>query len=254
MAKPYLSPDSFRFFAHRGLTVGRDGQTFDENSQPAFEAALAAGATYLEVDVRASRDGVSVICHDETLLRVAGQDSRVADLDWAELSAISLLNGSRLMSLEQLLALYETAKVNIDIKSTDAAVPTAEVIVRLKAQDRVLVSSFSEKRRLATTELLPGVATSGSAKRLLLTWLAHKLGSEALLRRALSGLDALQIPISSGPLRFDTEGFIRAVRTQAVELHYWTINDPDLALELRARGANGVVSDRIDIIAAALAE
>jgi glycerophosphoryl diester phosphodiesterase len=254
VAKPYLSPDSFRLFAHRGLTVSQDGQKLDENSQPAFEAALAAGATYLEVDVRASRDGVSLICHDETLLRVAGQDARVADLDWAELSTISLLNGSRLMSLEQLLVGYQTAKVNIDIKSTDAAEPTAEVIVRLKAQDRVLVSSFSEKRRLATTELLPGVATSGSAKRFLMTWLAHKLGSESLLRKALIGLDALQIPIASGPMRFDTEGFIRAVREQGVELHYWTINDPALALELRARGANGVVSDRIDLIAAALAE
>jgi glycerophosphoryl diester phosphodiesterase len=37
-------------------------------------------------------------------------------------------------------------------------------------------------------------------------------------------------------------------------VHYWTINDPATALELRARGANGVVSDRIDLIAAALAE
>ncbi len=254
MAKPYLSPDSFRFFAHRGLTVGRDGQTFDENSQPAFAAALAAGATYLEVDVRASRDGVSVICHDETLLRVAGQDSRVADLDWAELSAISLLNGSRLMSLEQLLALYETAKVNIDIKSTDAAEPTAEVIVRLKAHDRVLVSSFSEKRRAATVALLPGIATSGSASQLLKTWLAHKLGSKTMLGRTLAGLDALQIPKSRGPLRFDSEKFISAVKAFGVEIHYWTINDPGQARTLRARGANGVVSDRIDLIIAALAE
>jgi glycerophosphoryl diester phosphodiesterase len=87
-----------------------------------------------------------------------------------------------------------------------------------------------------------------------MTWLAHKLGSGLLLRRALSGLDALQIPISSGPMRFDTEAFIAAVREQGVELHYWTINDSALALELRARGANGVVSDRIDLISAALAE
>jgi glycerophosphoryl diester phosphodiesterase len=98
------------------------------------------------------------------------------------------------------------------------------------------------------------VATSGSAQRLLLTWLAHKLGSVTLLRKALNGLDALQIPIASGRLRFDTKAFIAAVRAQGVEVHYWTINDPALALELRARGANGVVSDRIDLIAAALAE
>ena len=254
MAKPYLSPAAFRLFAHRGLQVSLAGEPIDENTEPSFARALAAGATYLEVDVRASRDGVSVVCHDETLLRVAGVEVKVRDLDWSELAAIPLNNGARLMSLEQLLVGFESAKVNIDIKSMDAAAATAEVIIRLKAHDRVLVSSFSEKRRLATLRLLPGVATSGSAKRLLMTWFAHKVGSAALLRTALRGLDALQIPTSSGPLRFDSESFIRAVRSQAVEVHYWTINDPAIALELRARGANGVVSDRIDLIAAALAE
>jgi glycerophosphoryl diester phosphodiesterase len=159
-----------------------------------------------------------------------------------------------LISLEQLLAGFETVRVNIDIKSMDAAAPTAEVIGRLKAQNRVLVSSFSEKRRQATVRLLPGVATSGSAVRLLMTWLAHRLGSAALLGLALRGLDALQIPTSSGPLRFDSEKFIRAVTGLGVEVHFWTINDPAIALELRARGASGVVSDRIDLISAALAE
>ena len=254
MTKPYLSPVAFRFLAHRGLTVGAAGEPIDENTAPAFARALAVGAGYLEVDVHASRDGIAIVCHDETLERVAGNPAAVSELTWNELAQIRLHHGATLISLEQLLKTFYTARVNIDIKSMDAAVPTAEVIARLKAQDRVLVSSFSEKRRLATTALLPGVATSGSAQRLLLTWLAHKLGSVTLLRKALNGLDALQIPIASGRLRFDTKAFIAAVRAQGVEVHYWTINDPALALELRARGANGVVSDRIDLIAAALAE
>jgi glycerophosphoryl diester phosphodiesterase len=254
LAKPYLSPAEFRLFAHRGLQIGLAGEPIDENTEPAFARALAAGASYLEVDVRASRDGVSVVCHDETLQRVAGIEAKVNELDWQELAAIPLNHGARLISLEQLLAGFETVRVNIDIKSMDAAAPTAEVIGRLKAQNRVLVSSFSEKRRLATVRLLPGVATSGSAVRLLMTWLAHRVGSAALLGRALRGLDALQSPTSSGPLRFDSEKFIRAVTGLGVEVHFWTINDPAIALELRARGASGVVSDRIDLISAALAE
>lgn len=254
MAKPYLSPESFRFFAHRGLTVGAAGESIDENTEPAFARALAVGAGYLEVDVRASRDGVAVVCHDETLLRVAGRDARVANLDWVELSAISLRNGARLISLEQLLTKFASAKVNIDIKSMDAAAPSAEVIARLKAQDRVLVSSFSERRRAATVALLPAIATSGSASQLLKTWLAYKLRSKTLLGRTLAGLDALQIPTSRGPLRFDSERFITEVKAFGVEVHYWTINDPEQARTLRARGANGVVSDRIDLMISALAE
>ena len=51
-----------------------------------------------------------------------------------------------------------------------------------------------------------------------------------------------------------SESFIAAVKSFGVEIHYWTINDPEIAKQLRARGANGVVSDRIDLMIAALAE
>jgi len=254
MAKPYLSPVSFRFLAHRGLTVGENSQQLDENTQSAFARALQVGANYLEVDVRASRDGVVVVCHDADLVRIADRPQKVAELDWAVLEAIPLRNGGKLMSLEQLLSQFGDARINIDIKSLDAAEGTAQAVRRQNAQDRVLISSFSEGRRAATVALLPGIATSGSASRLLMTWLAHKLGSKALLRRSLEGLDALQIPLSRGLLRFDSESFISAVRGFGVEVHYWTINDPKTAKLLRSRGANGIVSDRIDLIVAALAE
>ena len=254
MAKPYLSPASFRFLAHRGLTVGENSQPIDENTQLAFARALQVGATYLEVDVRASRDGVVVVCHDVDLARIAGRPEKVAELDWVTLEAISLRNGGKLMSLEQLLSQFGNARVNIDIKSLDAAEGTAQVVLSQNAQDRVLISSFSESRRAATVALLPGIATSGSASGLLKTWLAYKLGSRTLLARTLKGLDALQIPTSRGPLRFDSESFIAAVKSFGVEIHYWTINDPEIAKQLRARGANGVVSDRIDLMIAALAE
>ena len=254
MTAPYLSPKAFRFFAHRGLTVGEAGEAIDENTEPAFARALAVRAGYLEVDVRASRDGIVVVCHDETLERIAGKTVAVRDLDWAELAQIPMKNGANLISLEELLERFANAKVNIDIKSMDAAAATANVIVKLTAQDRVLISSFSERRRAATVALLPGVATSGSASQLLKTWLAHKLGSKGLLRKTLVGLDALQIPTSRGLLRFDSETFISAVKACGVEVHYWTINDPEQAKLLRARGANGLVSDRIDLMMAALAE
>jgi glycerophosphoryl diester phosphodiesterase len=60
-------------------------------------------------------------------------------------------------------------------------------------------------------------------------------------------LTALQIPRSSGPLRFDSAGFIRAVQQAGLEVHYWTINSPDEMNELLDLGANGLVTDRCDL-------
>lgn len=253
-SKQYLSPVAFRFLAHRGLAVAANGTRLDENSAAAFARALEVGATHLETDVQASKDGVAVICHDPDLLRIAGVKSKVADLTWQQLSELRLEHGSPLITLEQALTQFKTAKFNIDIKDAGAVGATVEVISRLGATDRVLVSSFSEKRRIDALAQLPGVATSASASRLLKIWFAWRLGLKHQLTKLLSDLDALQLPVHRGLIRFDSGAFIAEIARHAVELHFWTINDPMLARVLRARGAHGIVSDRIDDIIVALAE
>ncbi|MFK7885873.1 MAG: glycerophosphodiester phosphodiesterase family protein [Gammaproteobacteria bacterium] len=66
--------------AHRGF-AGR----YPENTVLALAAAVAYGARFLEFDIQLTRDGVPVVCHDETLER-CGNDSRsVLDVDWAQL-------------------------------------------------------------------------------------------------------------------------------------------------------------------------
>lgn len=252
--KAYLSPVGFRFLAHRGLAVAADGSLLDENTAEAFARALEAGATHLETDVQSSKDGVAVICHDADLQRIAGVNSKVADLTWQQLSELRLEHGSSLITLEQALTRFANAKFNIDIKDAASVEPTVAAIKRLGATDRVLVSSFSEKRRIAAISQLPGVATSASASRLLKIWFAWRFGLKQSLAELLSDIDALQLPVSRGMFRFDSEAFIAEIARHAVELHFWTINDPMLARVLRARGAHGIVSDRIDDIIVALAE
>jgi glycerophosphoryl diester phosphodiesterase len=58
----YLDAAGPRVFAHRGFADRVPGNTI-----AAFRAALDAGATHLESDVRATRDGVPVLFHDERL-------------------------------------------------------------------------------------------------------------------------------------------------------------------------------------------
>ena len=69
--------------AHRGAS-----EVAPENSAEAFEAAIAAGADFIETDLRLSRDGVPVSAHDADLMRLAGDPRAIADLDMEELRAI----------------------------------------------------------------------------------------------------------------------------------------------------------------------
>ena len=69
-------------YAHRGASL-----KCPENTLPAFERALAAGADVLELDVHPTSDGVFVVSHDPTAERVAGVARALADASWATVSS-----------------------------------------------------------------------------------------------------------------------------------------------------------------------
>lgn len=60
------------------LVIAHRGASFDlpENTLPAFERALEAGADYVEFDVHAAADGSLVVCHD----RPRGGELRLEEL------------------------------------------------------------------------------------------------------------------------------------------------------------------------------
>lgn len=68
--------------AHRGYQ-----QQYPENTWPALEAALRAGACWLEFDVQLCRDDRFVLMHDDNLQRTAGIDQPVPTTDSTGLTA-----------------------------------------------------------------------------------------------------------------------------------------------------------------------
>ncbi|MEO7013819.1 MAG: glycerophosphodiester phosphodiesterase family protein [Dokdonella sp.] len=70
---------------HRGWPA-----RFPENSLEGFDAAVSAGARWLECDVQLSADGVPFVCHDVSLKRTAGVDRDITDMRAAELDAVTV--------------------------------------------------------------------------------------------------------------------------------------------------------------------
>jgi glycerophosphoryl diester phosphodiesterase len=134
------------------------------------------------------------------------------------------------------------------VKNQAAITDLAVTIAKHAARDRFLITSFSEKRRKAALKAIPGVATSPSGLLVLKIWLRIRLGLS--VRKLLNLVNVLQIPVSYGLIRFDSPRFIESVKRHGVELVYWTINDPAEATRLRQIGANGIVTDRSDLMTA----
>ncbi|MEA4870246.1 MAG: glycerophosphodiester phosphodiesterase [Christensenella sp.] len=66
--------------AHRGFS-----SRYPENTMLAFERAIELGADGAEFDVQLTKDGVPVVFHDESLLRITGEDKLVKNLTLSEL-------------------------------------------------------------------------------------------------------------------------------------------------------------------------
>ena len=72
-------------YTHRGLF----GNGIPENSLAAFRASCEAGYG-IELDVALSRDGVPMVFHDDSLLRMCGVDARISDYTAEELGKMPL--------------------------------------------------------------------------------------------------------------------------------------------------------------------
>jgi glycerophosphoryl diester phosphodiesterase len=243
--------------AHRGLvTADAVGGGIAENSFAAVAAAQSAGARYVESDCHLTADGVVVLFHDEDLSRVTGDPRRVADVSAGELEGLMASRGG-LITLAQALDAFPTMRFNLDVKADAAAIPVGRAIAPFG--DRVLVTSFSDRRRrtalaaaAATGRGIPPATSAGT------TTIARVLGalstrSDRLLARTLRGIDALQVPERRGRLRIVSPRLLAAAHRLGVEVHVWTVNDPQDMVRLVHMGVDGIVTDRADVALRTLA-
>lgn len=233
--------------AHRGL-VPHDAEGIVENSLAALAAAQAAGVPYVESDCHITVDGVVVLFHDDDLSRVTGDPRPIRDVPVRELEELMSTRGG-LVTLAQAFDAFPTLRFNLDVKAEDAADPVGREVAR--HSERVLLTSFSDARRrraLAAAAQEGGdAATSAGTSTTARVVAAVASRSARLVRRALAGVDALQVPERRGRVRIVTPRLIDAVHRAGAEVHVWTVNDPDDMRRLLDLGVDGLVTDRADV-------
>ncbi|GAA3946165.1 glycerophosphodiester phosphodiesterase family protein [Microbacterium soli] len=250
MTHPYFAGARHpRVLAHRGLLPESSADSsLWENTAGAFAAAHAAGVEYIETDCRATADGDAVLLHDPTLQRLAGDERAVAEVRTAELSRMFEDHGG-LLTVADALDAFPEIRFNIDVKAAEAAEPTGRAVAA--HAHRVLITSFSERNRTAALE---SAAYAGAALRP-----ATAPGRSAIIRlrllsglrlpsaRVLKGIDAIQVPERHAGVQVFTPVLVRAAHRAGVEVHVWTVDDPDAMRGLIDAGADGIVTNRADL-------
>ena len=227
---PFLDAGGPIAFAHRGAAP--PGL---ENTLAAVDRVVALGFSYLETDVRASRDGVAVLLHDPTLDRTTDRTGAVRALPWAEIARARVGGREPVPRLDELLGSYPDLRVNLDVKAPSSVGPLVEAVRRAGAVDRVCVGSFHDR-------LIPAVR-AGLGERLCTSLgprevLALRLGT---LRRTAAG--CAQVPPGLLKIRLIDRRFVVAAHRRGLDVHAWTINDPAEMNRLLDLGVDGIMSD-----------
>ena len=241
---PYLDHPGPIAFAHRGGAA--DGL---ENTMTAFRRAVDAGYRYIETDVHTTADGVLVAFHDATLDRVTDGTGRIADLPWSEVRRARVAEREPVPLFEELLETFPEVRWNVDVKAESALEPLVDLIVRTGAFHRVCVGSFSEARvaraqRLAGPDLATSLGTRGV--------LGLRLRSWGLRTRLRQSAVAAQVPVERSGVRVVDHRFVRAAHAQGLQVHVWTVDDPEQMHRLLDLGVDGIMTDHIETLRAVL--
>jgi glycerophosphoryl diester phosphodiesterase len=230
--------------AHRG-----DAARHPENTLPAFDAAVSAGADVVELDARLSADGVLVVSHDPDVSRTTGTSGNVCEMTAEELGRLDAGWAGRPARIPTLRRAVELlagrAGVDIEIKNIpgqpDFDSPreaVAEEVVKLLDQlgrpEGVLVSSFNwlsvERVRALAADVPTGVLTTGAFD----PWSAL-----AYVRRQGHAWVLPEVPalLAAG------EGFVQEAHAGGIRVGAWTVDDPETMHRLLGWGVDAVVTN-----------
>lgn len=240
---------------HRGARA-----VLPENTLPAFEHAIAAGADMLELDLAVTRDNVLVVSHDPAINRkiCTGPEgeSRIRFMTLAEVKEFdcgakanpefpkqTAVPGTRIPTLDETLALAPKGRfgfnieTKIDVKkpelSTDPATYARMVVGAIrkhKLENRVQVQSFDfrvlvEVRKIAP-ELKLCALYGGLPKDLV------KISREA------GGT-----PIVAPHHMLVTKGKVKKAHKNGLQVVPWTVNTPSGWDKMIKAGVDAIITD-----------
>jgi glycerophosphoryl diester phosphodiesterase len=248
---PYLESPLPLAFAHRGGAA--EG---DENTADAFGRAVALGYRYVETDTQATKDGVAVIFHDDTLERMLGIDRLVSDVTFADLRAARVGGAAVVPTLAEALDAWPQVRFNVDVKADIALDPALAAVERTQTRHRVLLASFSDTRlRRIRAACGPEQATSLSQREVATLWARSRVSTPRVSSRLpRAGILAAQVPTHFRGIRVVDRRFIRAAHALGLQVHVWTIDEPAEMRELLDLGVDGIMTDHIEVLRSVYAD
>lgn len=230
-----------KIVAHRGASG-----YCPENTLAAFKKAVEVNVDSIELDVRLSKDGVPVICHDAKINRTSNGTGYIHELTLEELKQYDFgswygdeFAGERIPTLEEVLVFLQESDVtvNIEIKNGPVIQENIEeemlrLVYKYDFNDRVWISSFDHHSLKKVADL---------DKHIKIGFIFHMNLINLFDYIDNSGID----PYSIHPNYFYiTEEMLKEAHQRNYKVFAYTVDDVTVGEKYKYMGVDGVVTNK----------
>ena len=222
-------------FAHRG-----NSYTAPENTLSALKSAMEERADGAEIDIRMTKDGEIILMHDSSLLRTAGINLQIAQLNYSQLADFDVgswfspaFRGEKIPTLREALELCKgELTLMIEMKDGlyedyDIARRVVENVEEMGMDQDVIIASFNLKLLKEVKRLNNSIATC------------------LILKFAYGNINEIEyVDIFSLESKFVQRGLIHNIRKGGKALAVWTVNEGRQIASLRDMGIDIIITDR----------
>jgi len=268
-----MSERVVQVIAHRGM-----GQAFvqadapPENTLPAFAQGWNL-ASACELDVHLTKDGQVIVIHDKTTDRTTNASLIVRDCYAAELRSLDAGRwksqrwaGTRLPLLDDVLEIMPAGReLQVELKDGPQVVsPAVELVRRSEHGSQVTFISFdvdsiaAAKREMPDNNCLLLIAceadySQGRWNVLYAEGPGFRTVKKPLVVKDLValvtqyGLNGIGMSFAAPP------ALVSTLASEGLRTVAWTVNEPDIALDLVRMGLDAITTDQPALIAEAIA-
>jgi len=239
LAMLYAAPcaPQIAVIAHRG-----EHRAHPENTLPAFQAAIDAGADFFELDVRTTADGRLVLMHDATVDRTTDGHGPVRSLTFDQIRALDAgakfspqFAGTRVPSFDEALALAH-GKIGVYVDSKDIA--PADLVAALAKAD-MLNHVMSHVVIYGGAGFLKKVQALSPSLKVM-----PEAGSAATLEKLLADVKPQVVAFDAGDFKDDAIAVAKSAGVDVYVDRLWSADKPADWQDAVDRGATGIQTDR----------
>lgn len=212
--------------AHRGFA-----DNCRENTLEAYRRAIEVGADAIELDVRKTRDNVSILFHDKFICK-----KQIARLTYAEINDLASGLNFHVPTLEEVLKLVRgKIKLDIELKEKGYEIEIINLVLKYLTFEDFSLTSFQFASLSTAKNSFPQIQTG--------LILAKKIAGNFNLSSKLNNLDFLVLNL--GLLNSD---WLKICQKNNKSIIVWTVNKSfDIEQLLKNKKISGIITDRSEL-------